>query len=101
MSDESGITAEEKELMGSHIEGTVLDVFRWGVFVDLGLSHVGFIDVAYIEDDVYEVGQVVAGHLSSYNKTTRQFWLRPLGKTPMAEYLANLKLNIEHVMPEE
>ncbi|TCC36935.1 hypothetical protein [Kribbella sindirgiensis] len=76
----------ERSLMGSIVEGRVLAVFRWGVIVDLGLSHVGLIDALYIDDgDMYVVGGVARGYLTEFNPGMEKFWIRPLGKTPIKE----------------
>lgn len=86
MNSDNGISKEEAELVGTVVEGTVLAVFRWGVIVDLQLSHVGLIDVLYVDDDDhYSVGDRVSGHLTDYNELMGQFWLRPLGQVPVSE----------------
>jgi ribosomal protein S1 len=82
------ITPEERALIGTLVTGTVEAVFRWGVIVNLGLTHPGYIDPLYIEDtDRYVVGQVVEAYLSSFNASQRKFWLRPPGQIPVAERL--------------
>jgi hypothetical protein len=79
---------EERELLGALVDGTVLAVFRWGVIVDLSLSHVGLIDALYVDDDDhYEVGDRVSGYLTHYDERMEKFWLRPPGQTPISERL--------------
>jgi hypothetical protein len=82
----SRITAHERSLIGSVVEGRVLAVFRWGVIVDLGLSHVGLIDALYIDDgDNYAVGEIVSGYLTEFNTRMEKFWIRPIGQVPISE----------------
>jgi ribosomal protein S1 len=78
----------EMRLVGSVVEGEATAVFRWGVIVDLGLSHVGLIDVLYIEDDDnYQVGDRVSCYLEHFDEQKRKFILRPPGQVPLAERL--------------
>ncbi|WP_141854424.1 hypothetical protein [Kribbella jejuensis] len=64
----------------------VIAAFRWGIIVDLKLSHVGFIDALYIEDgDDYVVGDTVRGHLTEFNPDMEKFWIRPPGQVPIAD----------------
>ncbi|WP_018653728.1 hypothetical protein [Actinomadura flavalba] len=82
------ITRKESALLGTLVEGTVLAVFRWGVIVDLNLSHVGLIDALYVDDgDVYEVGGLVTAYLTHFDEHMEKFWLRPPGQTPVSERL--------------
>lgn len=84
----SKISADERALLGTLVEGRVIAVFRWGIIVDLGLSHVGLIDALYIDDDDnYAVDDVVTGYLSSFNELMEKFWLRPPGQVPIDERL--------------
>jgi len=84
----AGISDAERALIGNLVTGTVQAVFRWGVIVDLGLSHVGFIDPLYIDDnDHYEVGQQVRSYLTTFDEQQRKFWLRPPNQVPVAERL--------------
>jgi hypothetical protein len=79
---------DESRLLGTLVEGTVIAVFRWGVILDLGLSHVGLIDALYIDDDDrYAVGDTVTGYLSSFNEGMSKFWVRPPGQKPIEERL--------------
>jgi hypothetical protein len=79
---------DELALLGTLVEGRVIDVFYWGVWVDLGLSCVGFIDALYIDDDDhYVVGDTVIGYLSSFDEKTGKFWVRPPGQKPVGERL--------------
>lgn len=94
MSDRGGrsakINVEEQALLGSLVEGKVIAVFRWGVIVDLELSHVGLIDALYIDDgDNYAVGDIVSGYLTDFNEQMEKFWLRPPGQTAISERLKN------------
>jgi hypothetical protein len=58
------------------------------VFVDLGLSHVGFIDPLYLDDgDHYQIGQQVRAYLSTFDERRGEFWLRPPGQVPVDERL--------------
>lgn len=82
------ITGAERALLGTLVEGTVVAVFQWGVIVDLGLSHVGFIDPLYIDDcDHYEKGDRVSAFLSTFDERMERFWLRPPGQVPVSERL--------------
>ncbi|WP_406270833.1 hypothetical protein OH799_29540 [Nocardia sp. NBC_00881] len=83
-----GISEAEQVLLGTLVEGTVEAVFRWGVIVDLGLSHVGFIDPLYIDDsERHEAGQRVRLYLTTFDEQQQKFWLRPAGQVPIAERL--------------
>jgi hypothetical protein len=85
---ESAISEAEAALLGTLVEGTVVAVFRWGVIVDLKLSHVGLIDALYIDDDDrYEEGDQVRAYLSSFDERMGKFWLRPPGQVPVSERL--------------
>jgi ribosomal protein S1 len=82
------IEPEEAALLGSLVEGRVVAVFRWGVIVDLGLSHVGLIDALYIDDhDTYREGDIVSAYLTSFDERMEKFWLRPPGQVPVSERL--------------
>jgi len=90
MSDEDNMQVSdvERSLIGSLVEGTVAAVFRWGVVVELGLSHVGFIDALYVDDsDRYEVGDKVSVYLTRFDARQNKFWLLPPGQTPVSERL--------------
>jgi ribosomal protein S1 len=90
MSDDDNMQVGEAEraLIGAIIEGTVAAVFRWGVIVELGLSHVGFIDALYVDDDDrYEVGDKISVYLTRFDARQNKFWLRPPGQTPVSERL--------------
>lgn len=66
----------------------MIAVFRWGVIVDLGLSHVGLIDALYIDDgDGYRVGDVISGYLTTFDERMEKFWLRPPGQVSVTERL--------------
>lgn len=82
------ITEGERALLGSLVDGRVVAVFNWGVVVDLQLSHVGFIDPLYIDDDDhYSVGDRVTAYLSTFDEKMEKFWLRPPGQVPVSERL--------------
>lgn len=86
--DDMQVSEAERALIGTLVEGTVEAVFRWGVVIDLGLSHVGFIDALYVDDgDRYEVGDRVGVYLSGFDARQNKFWLRPPGQTPVSERL--------------
>jgi ribosomal protein S1 len=86
--DNMQVSDVERALIGSLVEGTVAAVFRWGVVVELGLSHVGFIDALYVDDgDRYEVGDKVSAYLTRFDARQNKFWLRPPGQTPVSERL--------------
>lgn len=88
MSVGHGISEEETALLGTLVDGTVVAVFRWGIIVDLKLSHVGLIDALYVDDDDhYEVGARVNGYLTHYDERMEKFWLRPPGQVPVSERL--------------
>ena len=82
------VTEAEMGLVGSIVEGDAIDVFRWGVIVDLGLSRDGLIDVLYIDDgDKYQVGGRVSCYLDAFDEMKNKFILRPPGQIPLAERL--------------
>lgn len=90
MSDDDNMQVGEAEraLIGTIVGGTVAAVFRWGVIVELGLSHVGFIDALYVDDnDHYGVGDKVSVYLTRFDARQNKFWLRPPGQTPVSERL--------------
>ena len=82
-----GVPEAEMSLVGSVVEGEATAVFRWGVIVDLGLSRDGLIDVLYIDDDNYQVGDRVSCHLDAFDEMKNKFILRPPGQVPLAERL--------------
>lgn len=87
----SSISEDERALLGTVVTGTVRAVFRWGVIVDLGLSHDGFVDPLYIDDEHhYEPGRQVRAYLSTFDEKQQKFWLRPPGQTPVAERLRRM-----------
>ncbi|WP_149831368.1 S1 RNA-binding domain-containing protein [Streptomyces tailanensis] len=77
----------EMRLVGSVVEGEATAVFPWGVIVDLGLSRDGLIDVLYIDDDNYQVGDRVSCYLDAFDEMKNKFILRPPGQVPLAERL--------------
>jgi hypothetical protein len=78
---------EDRALIGTLMQGTVLRVFPWGIVVDLGLGRVGLIDVLYIDDDdEYAVGQAVSGYLTDINDKL-EHRLRPPHQTPVIDRL--------------
>lgn len=80
-----------KPEFGKLVTGVVEAVFRWGVIVNLGLDHVGLIDVLYIEDDdEYVVGQDVTAYLDVFDEKKSKYILRPPGQTPLIERLKRL-----------
>lgn len=84
----SKINEAEAALLGSLVEGRVIAAFRWGVIVDLGLSHVGLIDALYVDDeDIYRTGDVVSAYLTTFDERMGKFWLRPPGQIPVSERL--------------
>lgn len=79
---EPKIDETEIALLGGLVEGKVLAVFRWGVIVDLNLSHVGLIDALYVDDDdSYQIGDVVTGYLTHFDEHMEKFWIRPRVKS--------------------
>jgi hypothetical protein len=87
--------AQELDLVGTDVAGTVDAVFRWGVIVDLGLSRVGFIDVLYIDEiGDYQVGQNVVATLASYDPNKDKFLLRPHGQIPISDRLRAQGFNV-------
>ncbi|GAA0730781.1 hypothetical protein Drose_26915 [Dactylosporangium roseum] len=91
--EEAKISAQERALIGTLVEGEVEAAFRWGVIVDLGMSRVGLIDALYIDDDDdYQVGGRVSAYLDSFDSKKNKFILRPPGQVPVAERLKNLGL---------
>jgi hypothetical protein len=91
---EPTVTEAEQALIGSLVTGRVAAVFRWGVIVDLGLSHVGHIDPLYIDDDDhYEVDQEIRAYLTG--SCNYQFSLRPPGQVPIAERLRRKGYEVE------
>lgn len=84
----AAISDEERNLIGSVAVGEILEIFHWGIIVDLELSKVGFIDVLYIDgDEGYVVGGLVTGHLDDFDERKGKFILRPIGQTSLAERL--------------
>jgi hypothetical protein len=84
----TGISDEEKALLGTLVDGPVVAVLRWGVIVDLSLSHVGLIDALYVDDDDhYGAGDRVRAFLTHYDERMEKFWLRPPGQVPVSERL--------------
>ncbi|MFI1569001.1 hypothetical protein ACH4ZX_39345 [Streptomyces sp. NPDC020490] len=77
----------EMRLVGSVVEGEATAVFPWGVIMDLGLSRDGLIDVLYIYDDNYQVGDRVSCYLDAFDEMKNKFILRPPGQIPLAERL--------------
>jgi ribosomal protein S1 len=70
------------------VEGVVTDVVPFGVVVDLGADHRGFIDPLYIDDDDhYRVGERVANHLIIFDTRKRCYLLRPPHQIPVIERL--------------
>jgi len=89
--EDDNISAQERERIGSLVEGEVKAVFRWGVIVELGMSRVGLIDVLYIDDD-YQVGGRVSAYLDCFDDKKNKFILRPPGQVSVAERLKKLGL---------
>lgn len=82
------LSSDEQRLIGEMVDGEIEAVFRWGVIVDLGLSHVGLIDALYVDDgDNYRVGDRVSGYLDCFDEQKEKFILRPPGQVPLAERL--------------
>ncbi|MFF5076328.1 hypothetical protein ACFY36_04705 [Actinoplanes sp. NPDC000266] len=78
----------ELERIGQSARGRVVAVFRWGVFLDLGLSRPGLIDALYIDDgDVYVEDQIVEVVLDSFDDQKDKFIARPPSQTPLTERL--------------
>ncbi|MEU4337360.1 hypothetical protein AB0F59_22395 [Micromonospora lupini] len=93
MNDEL-ISAQERALIGALVDGVVEAVFRWGVIVDLGMSHVGLIDVLYVDDgDRYHVGSRISAYMDGFDEQKRKFILRPPGQVPLVDRLKRLGLS--------
>jgi ribosomal protein S1 len=73
--------------MGALVVGTVAAVYRFGVLVDLGLDHMGFIDPIFIGDDVYEEGDHIEAYVVGFRAENRQYELRPKGMMSLPEWL--------------
>ncbi|GAA3589065.1 hypothetical protein GCM10022198_11120 [Klugiella xanthotipulae] len=78
---------EKKETIGMIVQGVVIDVYRWGVFVDIKKESIGNIDPIYIENDTYVAGEKVTVFVEAYRDNEGQYFLRPLGKVPYRERL--------------
>lgn len=77
-----------QSLVGELVIGTVVEVHVCGVFVDLGLDHIGHIDPIHIDDtDVYDIGDRVEAYLVGFREHDGQYELRPKGKVPLSERL--------------
>ncbi|BDU09238.1 hypothetical protein [Nocardia cyriacigeorgica] len=88
----SGTENDPERFVDTAAEGVVVAVFSWGIVVDLGLPHPGFIDPLYIDDgDSYEAGDSVSGTILAYIPESRQFRLLPVGKVPVADRMKWLK----------
>lgn len=75
-------------LVGELVTGSVKEVHTCGVFVDLGLDHIGHIDPIHIDDtDVYDIGDRVEAYLVGFREHNGQYELRPKGKAPLSERL--------------
>ena len=74
--------------LGELVTGTVEAVHAYGVFVDLGLDHIGHIDPFYIDDtDVYDIGDRVEVYLVAFHEHNGEYELRPKGKMSLSEWL--------------
>jgi predicted RNA-binding protein with RPS1 domain len=74
--------------LGQFAAGTVSMVRPWGVYVDLGLEHAGYIDPMFVQDDLYEVGDRVEAYILDFREQSRVYELRPKGKTSLRAQLA-------------
>jgi ribosomal protein S1 len=70
------------------VGGLITRVERFGMLVDIGLEHPGFVDPVYVDDsDFYAPGQDVTVHVMFFDERKRQYILRPVGQTPLADRL--------------
>lgn len=87
VNESDDISRSADDSRGRLVVGTVTSVHPYGVFVDLGLEYVGFIDPVYIENDVYHVGDRVEAYIYGFRDWNHQYALRPKGKMPISEWL--------------
>ena len=74
--------------LGQFAAGTVTLVRPWGVYVDLGLQHAGYIDPMFVHDELYEVGDRVEAYIVDFRERSGVYELRPKGRTSLREQLA-------------
>lgn len=55
----------------------------WGVYVDLGLEHPGYIDPVHIGDDRNEARDRVEAYIVDFRERTRVCELRPKDSSPL------------------
>ncbi|SNX59444.1 hypothetical protein SAMN06272735_3120 [Streptomyces sp. TLI_55] len=64
--------------------------------MDLGLPRDGLVDVLYIDDDNYQVGDRVSCYLDCFDEMKNKFILRPSGQVPLAERLRRARERRDH-----
>lgn len=93
--DGKEIAEHERELIGEIVRGRVEAVFRWGVIVDLEMSHPGLIDALYIDnDDIYSAGDEVEAFLECFDEKKQEFILRPPHQQSLADRLRQKGFNV-------
>lgn len=76
-----------QSLIGRVVVGTVEMVRTWGVYVNVGLDHLGYIDPANIQDDLYDVGDNVEAYVVHFRGRDGVYELRPSSKVCLQERL--------------
>ena len=57
--------------------GAVTMIRPFGVYVDLGLEYLGYIDPMHVKDHLYEVGDHVEAYIVHFRDRSRVYELRP------------------------
>jgi ribosomal protein S1 len=79
MDDASTPEDSRRSRVGLIVAGSVSLVRPWGVYVDVGLEHVGYIDPVNIRDAHYEAGDRVEAYVVDFRERSRVYELRPKG----------------------
>lgn len=66
--------------VGRRVTGKVEMVRQWGVYVNVGLDHLGYIDPVNIQDDLYDVGDNVEAYVVGFRERNSVYELRPKAK---------------------
>jgi predicted RNA-binding protein with RPS1 domain len=75
--------------IGRLVVGKVEMVRPWGVYVNVGLDHLGYIDPVNIQDDLYDVGDNAEAHVVDFRERNSVYELRPKGELPLHDRLHN------------
>jgi hypothetical protein len=77
--------------VGEHVVGAVTLVQPWGVYVDVGLDHLGYIDPTNIQDDLYLTGGRFEGHIVDFRERSKFYELEPTGRRSEAKLAGSSK----------